>query len=79
VQISNFQAGCLVIAAVAFGMLVAGPNPITPESQPQNGTTSPTSHSTETLLPPCPEEDSPNCYWDASERGNGLGHDVVNP
>lgn len=24
-------------------------------------------------LPPCPTEDSRNCYWDATERGNGRG------
>lgn len=24
-------------------------------------------------LPPCPTEDSDNCYWDATERGNGEG------
>jgi len=25
-------------------------------------------------LPPCEEEDSDNCYWDADTRGNGEGH-----
>ena len=30
-------------------------------------------------LPPCPTEDSVHCVWDASERGNGRGEDVVNP
>jgi hypothetical protein len=30
-------------------------------------------------LPPCATEDSSHCYWDADTRGNGLGHDVVNP
>ncbi|AWN04724.1 hypothetical protein HOT29_gp106 [Microbacterium phage Squash] len=29
-------------------------------------------------LPPCPTEDSVGCRWDASEQGNGEGHDVVN-
>lgn len=24
-------------------------------------------------LPPCPTEDSNNCYWDAGERGDGYG------
>ena len=24
-------------------------------------------------LPPCPTEDSTNCYWDASTHGNGQG------
>lgn len=32
-----------------------------------------------TTLPPCPTEDSVQCYWDSSESGNGLGVDVVNP
>lgn len=32
---------------------------------------------TETPLPPCPTEDSVNCYWDAQTRGNHIGHDVV--
>lgn len=31
------------------------------------------------LLPPCLTEDSTHCYWDASERGNGIGHDFINP
>lgn len=30
-------------------------------------------------LPPCATEDSEGCVWDASEQGNGKGHDVVNP
>lgn len=74
-KITGFQAVCLVIAAIAFGMLVAGPSPFTSTNPvgPEN-----TDLSTN-LLPPCVEEDSPNCYWDASERGNGLGNDVVNP
>ena len=28
----------------------------------------------EVVLPACPMEDSANCYWDATERGNGLGN-----
>lgn len=24
-------------------------------------------------LPPCPTEDSVACYWDARNRGNGIG------
>lgn len=27
----------------------------------------------QTNLPPCPTEDSINCVWDASARGNGKG------
>jgi len=30
------------------------------------------------VLPPCEYEDSPNCAWDASESGNGVGHSFVN-
>lgn len=30
-------------------------------------------------LPPCPTEDSSQCYWDADTQGNGLGSDVLNP
>lgn len=29
-------------------------------------------------LPPCLTEDSIGCRWDASDQGNGQGHDVVN-
>ncbi len=29
-------------------------------------------------LPLCPTEDSTDCFWDASEQGNGVGHDVIN-
>lgn len=25
------------------------------------------------LLPPCPTEDSTNCFWDATVNGNGMG------
>ena len=30
------------------------------------------------LPPPCPTEDSIDCFWDSSGQGNGLGHDIVN-
>jgi hypothetical protein len=26
------------------------------------------------MTTPCALEDSPNCFWDASEAGNGKGH-----
>lgn len=29
-------------------------------------------------LPPCAQEDSENCYWDAATRGNGVGDSFVN-
>ena len=25
------------------------------------------------ILPPCPTEDSDNCFWDSRQRGNGIG------
>lgn len=28
-------------------------------------------------LPPCKTEDSDNCIWDASKRGNGLGTSFI--
>ena len=28
-------------------------------------------------LPPCAEEDSMNCYWDADTMGNGIGRSFV--
>jgi hypothetical protein len=28
-------------------------------------------------VPPCAEEDSTNCYWDAASRGNGVGRSFV--
>lgn len=29
-------------------------------------------------IPSCATEDSVNCFWDASEQGNGLGNDLWN-
>ena len=29
------------------------------------------------LVPPCPTEDSANCYWNAQERGNGTGQSFL--
>jgi hypothetical protein len=28
-------------------------------------------------VPPCAEEDSTDCYWDAASRGNGIGRSFV--
>lgn len=28
-------------------------------------------------LPPCPTEDSANCYWDAQTMGNGHGSSFI--
>ncbi len=30
------------------------------------------------ILPACSTEDSVDCFWDASEQGNGLGNDLWN-
>lgn len=29
------------------------------------------------MLPACPTEDSTNCYWDATQHGNGYGNSFV--
>lgn len=29
------------------------------------------------VLPACESETSTNCYWDASEHGNGLGSSFI--
>lgn len=29
------------------------------------------------LTTPCATEDSANCYWDASSRGNGMGTSFI--
>ncbi|WP_158564072.1 hypothetical protein [Jiangella anatolica] len=29
------------------------------------------------ILPPCPEEDSTWCHWDAKQQGNGQGSSFV--
>lgn len=29
-------------------------------------------------LPPCAQEDSQNCYWDATKMGNGEGTSFIN-
>lgn len=28
-------------------------------------------------IPPCPQEDSDNCYWDAAQRGNHVGTSFI--
>ncbi|MDR0285755.1 MAG: hypothetical protein LBI33_12845 [Propionibacteriaceae bacterium] len=37
-----------------------------------------TAPESDSFLPPCEFEDSVNCFWDASARGNGAGADFVN-
>lgn len=40
---------------------------------------SPAPHKAATeLIRVCATEDSTNCFWDASEQGNGLGNDLWN-
>lgn len=29
------------------------------------------------ILPSCAEESDTNCYWDAEERGNGIGTSFI--
>lgn len=29
------------------------------------------------LFPACPTEDSANCFWDATTRGNGIGSSFI--
>lgn len=29
------------------------------------------------ILPACAVEDASNCYWDAQERGNGMGRSFI--
>lgn len=29
------------------------------------------------ILPPCPTEDSSQCYWNAAEQGNGTGASFI--
>ena len=29
------------------------------------------------IVAPCKEEDGSRCYWDAGNRGNGIGHSFV--
>jgi len=31
----------------------------------------------EVVIPPCASEDDANCFWDAAQRGNGVGTDFV--
>lgn len=47
------------VVAVLTGLALTTGVPITPEPHE--------------VLPACPSEDSDNCYWDASTRGNGEG------
>jgi len=30
------------------------------------------------VIPPCENEDSPNCYWDAATMGDGTGTSFIN-
>lgn len=40
---------------------------------------SPAPHKAATeLIRVCATEDSTNCFWDASEQGNGIGNDLWN-
>jgi hypothetical protein len=49
--------------------VTGGPEPVTPVTAP----TFP-----DLVLPACPTEDSENCYWDATVRGNHRGESFIN-
>lgn len=55
------------VAALAFGV---GAGTVAPDHNPAGPS-----------IPPCVYEDGSGgpvpCYWDASERGNGIGQDVI--
>lgn len=79
-------ARVLIVAAlwaVTTGLLHLATEPLPPCTETSTSVCSgpPTDHSTNgdeyDSLPPCPTEDSDGCHWDASEQGNGQGHDVV--
>lgn len=84
--------GARAAAAVALAaLMVAGvlafvelaDEPLAPCTETSTSVCSgpPTDHSTNgdeyDSLPPCLTEDSIGCRWDASEQGNGQGHDVI--
>lgn len=55
----------LSVAGIVANAIAANP---TPAPEPKQATI---------ILPPCPTEDSNNCYWDAQSRGNGQGTSFV--
>lgn len=80
-------AGAVIAAAVfgvSAGLVALADAPLEPCTSLSTSACSgpPVDHSTngseKETLAPCPTEDSVGCYWDASESGNGRGHDVVN-
>lgn len=83
----NLAAGCAVvgsIVAVSWGIVALASTPLEECTPTSTSVCSgpPSEHDTNGAdydsLPPCVTEDSDACYWDASEHGNGAGHDVVN-
>lgn len=67
----------LLVAAGALTEQAMTPEPDT--SQPAVLYTNPRWQDGETFsLTPCPTEDSVNCYWDASLRGNKIGQSFIN-
>lgn len=82
------NVGAVITLAVAVGVVSLGiihlaDEPLAPCTPTSTSVCSgpPTDHSPNgeeyDSLPPCPTEDSVGCRWDASEQGNGQGHDVV--
>ena len=85
--LTQVAAGCAVavpIILLVWGIVNLADQPLE-ECSPESSsvcTGPPSEHDTNggvyDSLPPCVTEDSDGCYWDASEQGNGVGHDVVN-
>lgn len=63
-----FFCALIALSAFAFGILIATPDPV--QIRNQNLTPS-------DVLPACATEDSSNCYWDASTRGNREGRSFI--
>jgi outer membrane biosynthesis protein TonB len=60
-DVLRIGTGLGILAGVAIGLTVPA---LTAASEPP-------------ALPPCPTEDSDNCYWDATIRGYGQGSSFV--
>lgn len=75
-------ASAITIAALsAVGLYVATLSGLVPRANEYSNVQLPASVAGEIAehggIGPCAEEDSDNCYWDASEAGNGIGASFV--
>lgn len=66
--------GGVVLTAAACAPEEPVTNPTAPAQAPEDVIDS----LPDIVLVPCPEEDSRNCYWDATLMGNGVGRSFVN-